>query len=205
MLAVALDVDGVLIDSAAVHRRVWTAWANMHGLDPDVVWRATFGRRPEDTVAAVHRGLDPAVERQLLDELLAAHESRIEAFPGAQALLAGLAGRPCALVTSGSRPRTSERFVRLGLPFPFSGVFGEDVKRGKPDPECYVRACEQMEIAPGDCVVVEDAVAGIAAARAAGCRVIAVTSTHPRAELLAAHEVHDALPSVAKRLATLLT
>src|SRR5579863_4533448 len=83
--AVALDVDGVLIDSAAVHRRVWAAWAEVHGLDPEVVWRETFGRRPEDTVAAVGRGLDPAVERRALDDLLQAHEHHIEAFCGARA------------------------------------------------------------------------------------------------------------------------
>ncbi len=203
--AVALDVDGVLIDSAAVHRRVWAAWAEVHGLDPEVVWRETFGRRPEDTVAAVGRGLDPAVERRALDDLLEAHEHHIEAFCGARALLEALDGMRWAVVTSGSRAITDSRFLRLGLPLPPVGVFGEEVKRGKPDPDCYLRACEQLEVAPGECVVVEDALAGIAAARAAGCRVIAVATTHPREALLDADEVQEALSDVAKRLATLLS
>jgi mannitol-1-/sugar-/sorbitol-6-phosphatase len=205
VVAVALDVDGVLIDSAPAHRRVWTAWADIHGLDVEVVWRATFGRRPEETVEAVHAGLSPAVERRVLDELLAAHEHRIEAFDGAHALLEALARTPWAIVTSGSRALTSQRFGRLGLPLPPAGVFGEDVERGKPDPEGYLRACRQLEVAPTDCVVVEDAPAGIAAARAAGCWVMAVATTLPGAALGDAHEVHDALPSVARRLATLLS
>lgn len=197
-------MDGVLIDSAAVHGRVWAAWADAHGLDPEVVWRETFGRRPEDTVAAVHPELDPAVERRALDELLAVHEHDIEAFSGARTLLETLDGLPWTVVTSGGRAVTNERFLRLGLPLPRAGVFGEDVKRGKPDPECYLRACEQLGVAPGDCVVVEDALAGIAAARAAGCRVIAIATTHPHEALFDADEVHDTLPDVAKRLPTLL-
>jgi sugar-phosphatase len=201
--AVALDVDGVLIDSAAVHGRVWAAWADHHDLDPEIVWRETFGRRPEDTVAALHCGLDPAAERHALDELLVMHEHEIEAFSGARTLLEALRARPWTVVTSGSRAATYERFRRLGLPLPPAGVFGEDVKRGKPDPECYLRACTQLAITPEDCVVVEDAVPGIAAAHAAGCYVMAIATTHPRELLRDADEVHDTLADVTKRLATL--
>ena len=203
MRAVTFDVDGVLVDSAAVHRRVWTAWAHRHGLDPEAVWRATFGRRPEETVEEMGRELDPVVERRVLDGLLAEHERGSSAFPGARALLEGL-GTPWGVVTSGGRELTRARFERLGLPFPSSGVFGEDVRRGKPDPEGYLRACAQLEVVPADCVVVEDAPAGVAAARAAGCRVLAVTTTHLPAALAGADEVHDGLASVTSRLRALL-
>jgi sugar-phosphatase len=203
-VAVAFDVDGVLIDSAAVHRRVWTTWAETHRLNPELVWRETFGRRPEDTVTAVHPGLDPAAERRKLDALLAGHELRIEAFKGAQALLRALDPALWAVVTSGSRQLTADRFRRLRLPWPTVGVFGEDVERGKPDPECYRRACKQLNIAPKDCLVVEDALAGIAAARAAGCRVLAIATTHAREALSDADEVYDALGDVTSRLDELL-
>jgi sugar-phosphatase len=93
--AIAFDVDGVLIDSVAVHRAVWATWAQGHGLDVDVdvVWRATFGRRPEDTVAEFGRGVDPVAERLRLDRLLEAHEHRVVPLPGAKELLGGLARR----------------------------------------------------------------------------------------------------------------
>src|SRR4051794_21070043 len=123
--AVAFDVDGVLIDSVAVHRTVWATWAQRHRLDVDVVWRATFGRRPEDIVVEVGRGLDPTAERRRLDQLLAAHEHGIAALPGARALLEQVGPRPWALATSGSRAVTTERFQRLGLPLPSVCVFGE--------------------------------------------------------------------------------
>lgn len=205
MVAVALDVDGVLIDSAAVHRPVWRAWAHSHQLDFEVVWRATFGRRPEDTIAEVRLGSDPTVERHILDELVEAHELSIKAVPGAMELLEALGRTPSALVTSGSRALTSKRFARLGLPLPSVGVFGEDVHRGKPAPECYLRVCEQLQVLPAECVVVEDSLAGIAAGRTAGCWVMAVTTSHSRPALADADEVHDDLASVTRRLSTLLS
>lgn len=84
-------------------------------------------------------------------------------------------------------------------------MFGEDVTRGKPDPECYRCACEQLAVVPAECVVVEDAVVGIAAARAAGCRVIAIASTESAAALVDAEEICDTLPQLATRLRTLLS
>jgi sugar-phosphatase len=118
VLAVALDVDGVLIDSASVHRQMWKTWAQRNGLEVGVVWEATFGRRPQDTVREVAPGLRPAQEVRELDRLLAAREHRIEALPGAAALLDALATVLWAVVTSGSRPITMRRFGRLGLPMP---------------------------------------------------------------------------------------
>jgi sugar-phosphatase len=201
--AIAFDVDGVLIDSVAVHRAVWATWAQGHGLDVDVVWRATFGRRPEDTVAELGRGLDPVAERLRLDRLLEAHEHRIVPLPGAKELLGRLGSTPWAVATSGSRSVTTERFVRLGLPLPSVSVFGEDVRHGKPAPECYLRASAQLRVPPAECVVVEDAPAGIAAARAAGCQVLAVATTHPREALVHADEICDDLAAVSKRLEAL--
>ncbi|NEA41044.1 HAD family hydrolase, partial [Streptomyces sp. SID11385] len=89
--AVLLDVDGVLLDSAALHRRVWDAWAVRNGLDPEAVWPLTFGRRPEDTVRAAAPALDATAERRVLDALLAAEGDTVPPVPGARGLLAALA------------------------------------------------------------------------------------------------------------------
>ncbi|CAM5358756.1 hypothetical protein GCM10010253_58540 [Streptomyces badius] len=75
--AVLFDVDGVLLDSAGAHRRVWDAWSAARGLDPEKVWELTFGRRPEDTVRDVAAHLDPEAERSALDRLLAQETPRI--------------------------------------------------------------------------------------------------------------------------------
>lgn len=204
MKALLLDVDGVVIDSISVHREVWRCWAQSHGLDVEEVWRATFGRRPEDTVALAAPGLDPAVERYALDSLLKSHESAIKTVPGARSLLAKLASTPWALVTSQNRSVTVERFERLGLPVPAVIVCGEDVTHGKPHPECYLQASKELDVRPAECIVIEDAPAGIAAARAAGCRVIAITTTHPPEACAEADEILDDLEQAANRVDRLL-
>jgi HAD superfamily hydrolase (TIGR01509 family) len=97
--------------------------------------------------------------------------------PGAARLLAGLeaAGVPCALVTASSRVIMDAVLEVTGLSFGVT-VCGEDVQRGKPDPEPYLRAATLLGVPPSGCVVLEDSPTGIAAARAAGCPVIAVPS-----------------------------
>jgi sugar-phosphatase len=203
--AVLLDVDGVLIDSARAHRSVWSAWARHRGLDEELVWRATFGRRPEDTVALTAPALDPVVERQLLDQLVSDHELDVVTMPGATLVISALGSTPWALVTSGSRSVTCGRFRRLGLPLPPLVVGGDDVACGKPDPECYQRAASRLGLRPSECLVIEDAPAGIAAGRAAGCYVIAVTTTCSRAECADADEVLTDLAQVASRVSELLS
>ncbi|MFA3872558.1 hypothetical protein ABS735_02480 [Streptomyces sp. MMCC 100] len=90
--AVLFDVDGVLLDSAAAPRRVWDSWALSRGLDAEKVWRLTFGRRPEDTVRDAAAHLDPTLERQALDELLASERDGILPVDGAAELLRALPG-----------------------------------------------------------------------------------------------------------------
>ncbi len=191
------DVDGVLIDSLSVHRKVWSQWAWSRDLDVETVWRATFGRRPEDTVASVAPGLDAVRERAYLDRLLERHEGEVRALPGAAVLLDGLGELPWAIVTSGSRAVTINRFKRLGLPLPRVAVCGEDVQHGKPHPQGYLRASAELGVLPLDCVVVEDALAGIAAARAAGCHVLAITTTHHAGACIEADEILADLVEVA--------
>jgi len=191
------DVDGVLIDSLSVHRKVWSQWARSHDLDVETVWGATFGRRPEDTVESVAPGLDGVQERAYLDRLLERYEGEVVALLGAIVLLDGLGELPWAIVTSGSRTVTINRFKRLGLPLPQVAVCGEDVQHGKPHPEGYLRASAELGVLPADCVVVEDAPAGIAAARAAGCHVLAITTTHHAAACEAADEILADLVEVA--------
>lgn len=196
--AVLLDVDGVLIDSLSVHREVWSDWARDHDLDLETVWQATFGRRPEDTVSDVAPDLELAHELAELDRLLARHERKIAGVPGAARLLDAVGELPWAIVTSGSRSVTIDRFKRLGLPLPHVATCGEDVQHGKPHPEPYLRACAELGTLPSHCVVVEDAPAGIRAGLAAGCQVLAVTTTHCAAACADAHQILADLSEVAE-------
>ncbi len=198
--AVLFDVDGVLLDSAAAHRRVWNSWALSRGLDAEKVWRLTFGRRPEDTVKDAAAHLDPAAERQSLDELLAKERDGILPVGGAVRLLRALSGRAWAIVTSGDRAFVEARFAATGLPLPAVRVYGSDVEQAKPAPDCFALAASRLGVDPSACVVVEDAPAGICAAVAAGCTVIGLTTTHTAVALSRAHMCAVSLDEVRELL-----
>jgi sugar-phosphatase len=107
-------------------------------------------------------------------------------LPGAQQLLNLLPPNRWTIVTSSTRPLAEVRLRAAGLPFPVNIVTSSDVRRGKPDPEPYLKAAAKLGFAGSDCIVVEDAPAGVRAGKAAGARVIAFLTTMLRRDLEAA-------------------
>ncbi|HEU4629015.1 MAG TPA: HAD-IA family hydrolase, partial [Gemmatimonadaceae bacterium] len=181
--ALLFDLDGVLADSTASVERHWRGWAGRHGLDADALMRRVHGRRAVDIIRETLPALDAEAE---LAELAAAESTDtagVVALPGAAALLARLPTGRWAVVTSGTRAVALARLRACGLPEPPLLVAADEIARGKPDPEGYLTAARRLGEAPGDCVVVEDAPAGVAAARAAGMRCVALTTTHEAAAL----------------------
>jgi sugar-phosphatase len=126
----------------------------------------------------------------------------VTAVDGAADLLAGLQ-LPWAVVTSGTRWFVTRCLRAAGLPLPGVAVYGEDVRHGKPAPDPYLAAAQHLRVPPQRCVVVEDAPHGVAAAKAAGCTVIAVTTTHPAADLAEADAHRPTLAAVGELLQTL--
>jgi HAD superfamily hydrolase (TIGR01509 family) len=182
--AVLFDMDGLLVDSEplwfeaerSVMSRLGGRWTPADQL-------ALIGGSLAHSVAYLRaRAVRPAepeqIGRWLLDgmtDLVARNGVRL--MPGAAGLLAELAaaGLRCALVTSAQRQIMEAVIASTGLEFAVT-VCAEDVRRGKPDPEPYLRAAALLGEAPAGCVALEDSPRGIAAAQAAGCPVIAVPS-----------------------------
>jgi mannitol-1-/sugar-/sorbitol-6-phosphatase len=186
-MALLTDLDGVLVDSGDDVERIWREWAVEQGLDPDDVARASHGVPSRQVIARVapHLGAEEAAR---VDGLHATTGGT--ALPGAHELLA--AAR--AVVTSCSRPLALARLAAAGLPEPAVMITADDVERGKPHPDPYLAAAAALDVAPSQCTVIEDAPAGIAAARAAGMTVWAVTTTHTAAELAEAHRILQRIP-----------
>lgn len=184
--AVLFDADGVLVDSHAGYANVWERWSHRHGLDPAAVLAATHARRPVDTIAEVAPHLDPVAEHAWLTGLADEAPEAFLVFPDAAPLLAQLPPERWAVVTSGDARSVRARLTAGGLPLPAVLVDGTDVARGKPHPEGYLLAAERLGVEPDDCVVVEDAPAGVRAGRTAGMRVIGLTTSHPAADLVGA-------------------
>ena len=186
---VLFDLDGVLVNSTPAVERVWAGWAKEHGLDPDDTVRKAHGRPSIATV----RELLPNADREEQEE----EDAKIEhsemmdmdgmvALPGAIDLLSVLPDDRWGVVTSGTRPLASKRLHTAGLPVPKHFVTASDIRKGKPDPEPYLIGVENLGFPAKDCVVVEDAPAGVQSARAAGARVLALRTTAEDEELKAA-------------------
>lgn len=173
------DLDGTLVDSLPVVERSWCQWADRFGIGHDEILNYIHGKqaitslrhflagRPEEEILA---------EFTLLERIEATDTDGIVALPGALELLNTLEHHhiPWAIVTSGSVPVAHARHKAAGLPLPEVFVTAERVTRGKPEPDAYLLGAELLGLAPGDCMVVEDAAAGVLSGLAAGCRVMAV-------------------------------
>jgi mannitol-1-/sugar-/sorbitol-6-phosphatase len=180
---VLFDLDGVLVDSTPAVARVWTIWAKKHGFDPDEVVRQAHGRPSIATIRellphADHDAENREVERGEIEDV-----DGVIPLPGALELLQALPQDRWAIATSCTRRLAEVRIRAAGLPVPKHMITSTDVKHGKPDPEPYVKAAKILGLAPADCIVMEDAPAGIRAGKAAGARVLALRTTAPDAEL----------------------
>ncbi|MBF9129656.1 HAD-IA family hydrolase [Plantactinospora sp. S1510] len=183
---VLFDVDGVLLDTVEIYQDIWGTWARRRSLDVAHVLGLMHGRRTEDLLSRVAPQLDVATECAELDGLMRERIELVRPAPTARVLLESLHDRPWAIVTSGNRWSVRLSFESCGLPLPQVQVYGEEVPAGKPSPDCYLMAAERLGISAADCLAVEDAPAGILAAKRAGCTVLAIASTHDPAELGAA-------------------
>jgi sugar-phosphatase len=187
--AVLFDMDGVLIDSTPAVARVWSRWAVAHGFDPETVVHRAHGRPSRTTIRELMPGVtdidtdreDREVERMEIEDL-----DGLVLLPGALELLNALPPNRWTIATSCTRSLAEVRLRAVGLPIPKTMVTSSDVKIGKPDPEPYLKAAAKLGFAASDCIVVEDAPAGVIAGKAAGARVIAVLTTMPRSDLAAA-------------------
>lgn len=175
--ALLLDMDGTLVDSHAVVERCWGRWAVEHGLDPAAVIAVAHGRQGQATMAALLP--DRPMEMNLTENraLLAqetADTDGVVSIGGAPEFLRAIADFPHALVTSADVALATARMNAANLPLPAVRVTAEDVTASKPDPEGFLKGARLLGVAPDECVVFEDSEAGIAAAKAAGMRVVGV-------------------------------
>ena len=175
------DLDGTLVDSLPAVERAWVNWAKRRGVDPQDVLDFIHGKQAITSLRHFMPGESEAAIQQeflLLEQVDAQDTEGVTALPGAAALLARLnqLDIPWAIVTSGSIPVATARRNAGGLPQPEVFITAEQVKKGKPQPDAYLLGAERLGLAPQDCVVVEDAAAGILSGLAAGCQVIAVNA-----------------------------
>jgi mannitol-1-/sugar-/sorbitol-6-phosphatase len=188
MTVVLSDLDGVLVDSHASIMRAWRSWGARHGLERSAVDAVEHGRPSGDVIAGLAPALDAAEESRALDALQAEDTHDVVALAGAAELLRAFGPDRVAVVTSCTAALAEARLRAAGLEPPAVVVTADRLRRGKPDPEGFLLAARELGADPAECVVLEDAPAGVEAGRAAGMRVVAVLTTHAPEDLAAADE-----------------
>lgn len=177
------DMDGVLISSIASVERCWRRWCREHGADAAEALAVVHGCRAADTLRRFCSEEELPAEIARLEGYEIADQEGVHALKGVLELLAGLPENRWTVVTSATRPLAQARLSAAGIVPPERMVTGDDVQEGKPHPAPYLAGARKLGLRPEECVVFEDALAGVASGRAAGCPVIATTFTHKAEEL----------------------
>jgi sugar-phosphatase len=183
--AILFDLDGVLIDSTSCVERHWRNWAERHALDAARILRIAHGVRNIDTMRRVAPQLDAETEAALFAANEVADTEGVLQVDGAGQAIADLQGSRWAIVTSCGAALAHSRLQASRLPLPPLLITGDDVPRGKPEPHPYLAAAKHFGLGADDCVVVEDAPAGIQAGKSAGMQVIGIAFTYGRDDLVA--------------------
>jgi sugar-phosphatase len=178
--AILFDLDGVLVDSTRSVERQWHIWARERGIDGDKVIAMGHGVRAIDLIRAVAPHLDAEAEVRELESREAEDRDGVVVMPGAIDLVSTIPEGRWGVVTSGTRHLASERLRLAGIPVPKVLVTAEDVAYGKPHPEPYLKGAKLLGVNPVECLVIEDAPAGIESAHAGGMKVVGITSTYAR-------------------------
>jgi sugar-phosphatase len=185
-LGVLFDLDGVLVDSTPAVARCWTRWSQLHGFNAEDVVRRAHGRPSIVTMRELLPNADCEAENRQMEQWEIEDTDGVVPLPGVLSLLNAIPADRWAIVTSCTRPLAEVRIRVAGLPWPKQLVTSADVQRFKPDPDPYLKGAELLKFAPADCLVVEDAPAGIRAGKAAGASVLALRTTDIDPQLSAA-------------------
>jgi sugar-phosphatase len=199
--AILFDLDGVLVDSTRAVDREWREWAAQKGVDGDAIMAIAHGVRTVEVIRRVAPQLDAEAEATEIENREAGDQHDVLVMPGAVELVRSIPIGQWGVVTSGSKLLASARLRFCGFPIPDVLVTADDVTNGKPDPEPYLKGAARLGFDAKDCIVIEDAPAGIQAARSAGMKVIGLASTYAPSELHSADAVVEKFQRIVLQIA----
>jgi len=181
--AILFDMDGTLVDSTTCVEATWRAWAMRHDLDVETLLQVAHGRQNQETIRIVAPHLETPEELAFLVRAEEECQDGIAAVPGARDLVQRLPVERWAVVSSAWKRLAEIRLACAGLPLPATLITADEVTRSKPHPDGYLAAAARLGIEPADCLVFEDAPAGIDAGIAAGMNVVGIKTTFSHTDL----------------------
>ena len=203
--AVIWDMDGVIADTAPYHFRAWRDVFRQNGAEyTEAAFKKNFGKRND---AIIKNILGEDIPQSRIEAIAQEKEEifrrgaagNINPLPGVIELLNSLNDSGFHQALGSSAPRENIQLIirELGIVECFQIIVsGRDVKEGKPNPQGFLMAAKKLNVSPADCVVIEDAIAGVAAAKSAGMKCLAVTNTNPKGSLAEADLVVDTLEGI---------
>ncbi len=206
--AVIWDMDGVIADTALYHLKAWQEVFRERGVNfTEEDFRHTFGLRNENIITTtlgeeISQHEIDAIDNEKEESFRHRIKQKIKPSPGVMELMTSLKERGFQMALASSAPIENIQLVikTLGINDCFQTIICDrDVIEGKPSPQVFLLAAERLGVEPGDCIVIEDAVAGVTAAKRAGMYCLAVIGTHPRHSLAEADFVVDTLEAVSAK------
>jgi beta-phosphoglucomutase len=203
--AVIWDMDGVIVNTTLYHLKAWQITLQKRGVNfSEYNFKKTFGQRNDTIIkSTLGEGIAPheieSISREKELNFRGMIGYRIQSLPGVIELITSLnnSGFPMALASSAPIENIELVISSLGINDYFQSIICDnDVAEGKPSPQVFLLAAERLRVEPGDCVVIEDAVTGVTAAKRAGMFCLAVASTHPRHSLSEADLIVETLEAV---------
>jgi sugar-phosphatase len=194
--AILFDLDGVLVDSTGSVDRQWRIWARERGIDEEKVIAIAHGVRALEVIRTIAPHLDAEAEVGKLENREAADHDGVVVMPGAIDLVRSIPADQWGVVTSGRYRLASSRLELAGVPTPRVMIAADNVDHGKPHPEPYLKGAAALDVDPKQCLVIEDAPAGIRAAHAGGMKVIGLTSTYQASALREADAIVQKLAQI---------
>jgi beta-phosphoglucomutase len=191
-VAFLFDMDGVIVDSNPFHKIALKQFCKKYGheLNEDQLKEKIYGRTNTDWITNVFGKLEQEQLRKYADEKEALfrelYQNDIKLVDGLKNFFALMDKQqiPRAIATSAPRANVDFTLLKTGIPQYFKTILDESfVSKGKPDPEIYLKTAKALNIDPKDCVVFEDSLSGVKAGKAAGCKVVGITTTHGPEEL----------------------
>lgn len=189
--AILFDMDGTLVDSSAVIERAWKWWSARHSVELAQIMAVQQGRPNRDVLQEFASHLDIDEEAALFLKFEEEDLDDLVAIPGANGAVNAAQGGRWGIVTSANKSLAEIRLRATGFPIPEVFISADVIRRGKPDPECYLLGAAGLDVDPRDCIVFEDAVAGVQAGKAAGMTVIGVLTNLTEADLRADAHIRD--------------
>jgi sugar-phosphatase len=193
---ILFDMDGVLVSSIGSVIRCWRRWAELYDVPNAEVYEVPHGMRAIEIVKSLRPDIDPQEGLRVIEDMEMEDTADLTVLPGVKVLLESIPPKHWAIVTSATRRLLLGRLAAAGLPIPERIISADDVERGKPDPEPYIRGAHLLGLTPEECVVIEDAPSGVGAGVAAGSRVLGVLGTHTLEDLHAASWVVSSLENL---------